>query len=261
MAQQYEDEHSKDQILNEYLNTATYGTNDGKSAVGVQAAAEVFFDKDVQDLGLRESALLAGLPQAPSEYNPFTNPERRAPSAATRCSTRWPTRATSRRRRPRRSKRTVSACSAARSTTTRNQPFFFDFVQDELIKKYGLKTVRQGGLKVYTTLNPTDQAAAEQAIAKPTRSTAPRNALVSTDTNTGAILAMASSQSYDTSQFNLAADGERQPGSSFKPFVLTTAVDQGIDPETTTYPAPSTITLTPPGGVPWTVSGGAAAAR
>ena len=49
---------------------------------------------------------------------------------------------------------------------------------------------------------------------------------------------MASSQSYDTSQFNLAADGERQPGSSFKPFVLTTAVDQGIDPETTTYPAP-----------------------
>jgi penicillin-binding protein 1A len=68
---------------------------------------------------------------------------------------------------------------------------------------------------------------------------------------------MASSQSYDTSQFNLAATGERQPGSSFKPFVLTTAVNQGMDPETTTFPAPSTITLTPPGSEPWTVSGGA----
>ena len=74
MAQQYEEEHSKNQILDEYLNTATYGTNNGKSSVGVQAAAEAFFDKDVQDLGLRESAMLAGLPQAPSEYNPFTNP-------------------------------------------------------------------------------------------------------------------------------------------------------------------------------------------
>ncbi len=74
MAQQYESEHSKNQILNEYLNTATYGTNDGRSAVGVEAAAEVFFDKSIKDLGLRESAMLAGLPQAPSEYNPFTNP-------------------------------------------------------------------------------------------------------------------------------------------------------------------------------------------
>ena len=64
---------------------------------------------------------------------------------------------------------------------------------------------------------------------------------------------MASSQSYDTSQFNLAATGERQPGSSFKPFVLTTAVDQGIDPDHDLLPAPSTITLTPPGSEPWTV--------
>src|SRR5690349_7913046 len=74
MAMEYEDEHSKSQILNEYLNTATYGTTDGRSAVGVDAASEVFFDKSVKDLGLKEAALLAGLPQAPSEYNPFTNP-------------------------------------------------------------------------------------------------------------------------------------------------------------------------------------------
>ena len=75
-------------------------------------------------------------------------------------------------------------------------------------------------------------------------------------------MAMASSQSYDTSQFNLAADGERQPGSSFKPFVLTAAVDQGIDPDTTYYPAPASITLIRgPAASPWTGRRRAAAAR
>jgi penicillin-binding protein 1A len=67
---------------------------------------------------------------------------------------------------------------------------------------------------------------------------------------------MASSTSYDTSQFNLAAQGARQPGSAFKPFVLTTAVDEGIDPDSTSYPAPSTITLNPDEFTSWTVSGG-----
>jgi penicillin-binding protein 1A len=256
MAQQYEDEHSKNQILNEYLNTATYGTNLGKSSVGVQAAAVTFFDKDVEDLGLRESAMLAGLPQAPSEYNPFTNPnaaiKRRNEVLDAMADQGYITPA-----KAAKIKDTGPGLQGGDRYTTRSQPFFFDFVQNELIDKYGLKKVRQGGLKVYTTLNPTDQAAAEQAILNAPPVYGAARALVSTDTNTGAILAMASSQSYDTSQFNLAATGERQPGSSFKPFVLTTAVNQGMDPETTTFPAPSTITLTPPGSEPWTVSGGA----
>jgi penicillin-binding protein 1A len=256
MAQQYEEEHSKNQILDEYLNTATYGTNNGKSSVGVQAAAEAFFDKDVEDLGLRESAMLAGLPQAPSEYNPFTNPnaaiKRRNEVLDAMADQGYITPA-----KAAKVKDTGPGLQAGDKYLKRSQPFFFDFVQNELIDKYGLKKVRQGGLKVYTTLNPTDQAAAEQAILNAPPVYGAARALVSTDTNTGAILAMASSQSYDTSQFNLAATGERQPGSSFKPFVLTTAVNQGMDPETTTFPAPSTITLTPPGSEPWTVSGGA----
>src|SRR5690606_36079101 len=75
MAREYERTHTKDEILEEYLNTATYGTNDGRSAVGVKAAAEVFFNKNLDELGLREVALLAGLPQAPTDYNPFLNPD------------------------------------------------------------------------------------------------------------------------------------------------------------------------------------------
>jgi penicillin-binding protein 1A len=255
MALQYEKEHSKNQILNEYLNTATYGTNAGRSAIGVEAAAEVFFNKNVKDLGLRESAMLAGLPQAPTDYNPFLNRtgaiERRNEVLDAMAQQGYITQA-----KADEVKAQGPGLERGYRYEERTQQYFFDFVQEELIQKYGLNTVRQGGLKVYTTLNPTDQAAAEQAIADhPT--TLAANALVSTDTNSGAILAMASSQTYDTSQFNLAAQGERQPGSSFKPFVLTTAVDQGIDPATTTYPAPSTITLTPPYSGPWTVSGGA----
>src|SRR5690606_21705434 len=79
--------------------------------------------------------------------------------------------------------------------------------------------------------------------------------LVSVDAETGEIKAMASSAQYDDSQFNLAAQGLRQPGSAFKPFALTAGVDMGIDPDSTYYSAPKTITLDT-GGEPWTVSGG-----
>ena len=251
MAMEYEDEHSKAQILNQYLNTATYGTTAGRSAVGVEAASEVFFNKSVKDLGLREEALLAGLPQAPSEYNPFTNPNR----AIQRRNEVLDAMA---------DQGYISQAKAAKVKADRlglergyryeqrDQQYFFDYVQDELIKRYGVNTVRQGGLRVYTTLQPDLQAAAEQAIVDHPVSGA-ANALVSINSHTGEILAMASSSSYDASQFNLAADGERQPGSSFKPFVLTTAVDQGIDPDTTYYDGSST-TLYPPGAEPWQVA-------
>ncbi len=75
LATEYEDRYTKDQILTKYLNTASYGTTDGRTAVGVQAAAETYFDKGVSKLTLPEAAMIAGLPQAPSEYNPFTNPK------------------------------------------------------------------------------------------------------------------------------------------------------------------------------------------
>ena len=75
LATEYEQKYSKDQILTKYLNTASYGTTDGRTAVGVQAAAETYFNKGVSNLDLPEAAMIAGLPQAPSEYNPFLNPK------------------------------------------------------------------------------------------------------------------------------------------------------------------------------------------
>ncbi len=252
MAMEYEDEHSKGQILNEYLNTATYGTTDGRSAVGVEAASEVFFNKSVQDLGLREAALLAGLPQAPSEYNPFTAPDealrRRNEVLDAMADQDYITQ-----EKADRTKEEGLGLERGHRFEEREQPFFFDYVQDELIKRYGIETVRQGGLKVYTTLQPDLQQAAEDALTVTAVPTAAARALVSIDTRTGQILAMASTQDYGTSQFNLAADGGRQPGSSFKPFVLTTAVDQGMDPDSTYYSGAGG-TLYPPNGEPWQVS-------
>ena len=256
MAREYEDEHTKSEILEEYLNTASYGTNDGKTAIGVQAASQVFFDKDVTDLNVGEAALLAGLPQAPTDYNPFLNPdgaERRRNQVLDAMSDQgYITFA-----KAQQNKRKGLGLERGYRYESRTQQYFFDFVQEELIDRYGVQTARDGGLKVYTTLDPRLQSVAEQAIAAHPVSGAAQ-ALVSTDVDTGEIIAMASSESYEDSQFNLAAQGRRQPGSSFKPYALTTAVDQGIDPDSTYYSAPSSITLYPNGAYadPWNVSGG-----
>ena len=142
---------------------------------------------------------------------------------------------------------------------TIHQPYFFDYVQQQLIDKYGVNTVRNGGLKVYTTINPGLQADAQRAVdacAVCSPGGGPAAALASIDATNGHILAMASSQPYSpTSQFNFAADAHRQPGSSFKPYVLAAAISQGMDPDTTYYSGASPVTLTLPDGITtWTVN-------
>ncbi len=116
------------------------------------------------------------------------------------------------------------------------QPYFFDYVENELIERYGVDAVRDGGLRVYTTIEPKLQAVGLDAMRSALPySTDPSSALVSIDPANGDIEAMVSSTSYDSSKFNLAAQGHRQPGSTFKTFVLTTAIKQGIDPYSTYY--------------------------
>ena len=254
MAREYEEEYTKPEILETYLNTAAYGTNDGRTAIGVEAGSQVFFNKHVSDLNLGEAALLAGLPQAPTDYNPFLNPEgakdRRNQVLNAMAEQGYITAA-----KAEEAKADGLGLERGYRYEQREEQYFFDFVQQELIDRYGLKTVRAGGLKVYTTIDRHLQEVARNAIAAhPVTGAA--SALVSTETETGEIKAMASSGTYDDSQFNLAAQGKRQPGSAFKPFVLTAAVDQGIDPDSTYYAGPSTITLNPDPYTTWTVSGG-----
>jgi penicillin-binding protein 1A len=257
-AEEYEQKYSKRQILTKYLNTASYGTTDGRTAVGVQAAAETYFSKSVSKLDLPEAALIAGLPQAPSDYNPLLNPKgalgRRNEVLQAMAKQGYITA-----RQYDEASRQDLGLDRGHKYETIHQPYFFDYVQQQLIDKYGVNTVRNGGLKVYTTINPALQADAQRAVdacAVCFSGGGPAAALASVDATNGHILAMASSQPYSpTSQFNLAANAHRQAGSSFKPYVLAAAISQGMNPDTTYYSGKTPVTLTLPDGITtWTVN-------
>jgi penicillin-binding protein 1A len=235
LAEEYEDRHSKQEVLGQYLNTASYGTVEGSTAVGVQAASKIYFSRPVWKLDLRRAALLAGLPQAPTEYNPILNPagarQRRDEVLAKMSELGLVSEAEFRE-----AESEGLGLDVSRSYFTHRQPYFFDYVEDKLISEYGVNTVRRGGLQVHTTIDPHLQEVGLEGMRSALPySTDPSSALVAIDPRNGEIRAMVSSSSYDSSQFNLAAQAHRQPGSTFKAFVLTTALKQGIDPYTTYY--------------------------
>jgi penicillin-binding protein 1A len=222
-------------ILTNYLNTVAYGTVGGQSAIGVAAAARIFFNEPVSRLTLSQAALLAGLPQAPSEYNPFGAPETalaRRNDVLTKMA----------------QQHYITAAAAARAEASplgvhhttfysaHRESYFFDYVKQQLIDEYGPNRVQEGGLKVYSTIDLRYQDLARKAIAGQLNQPGdPSSAIVTIDPRNGYIRAMASSATYGKSEFNLASQGHRQPGSTFKVMVLMTAVRKGIDPATTTY--------------------------
>jgi penicillin-binding protein 1A len=235
MAVDFERENSKKKIIQAYLNSAPYGTNEGKTAIGVEAASRVYFSKGVSELTLPQAALLAGLPQAPTDYNPVLNP-----SGATKRRNEVLTSMADLGMITRSEAKAAKARGLGLTPKTgifdRQQPFFFDYVESELIKEYGVERVRRGGLKVFTTVEPSLQQAGVDAIAGTlTYSDDPSAALVAIDPRTGDVKAMVSSSSYEESQYNLAAQGRRQPGSTFKTFTLAAAINEGMDPNSTYY--------------------------
>jgi penicillin-binding protein 1A len=235
LASELEDKHSKTWVLHNYLNAVPYGTVGGRTAIGVEAAAVTFFSKHAKDLRLYQAALLAGLPQAPSEYNPFRNPQaalnRRNEVLRKMAENGYITQAEA----ARASARGLGLRHGTRYIQ-RREPYFFDYVQEKLIERYGVGVVRRGGLRIHTTIDPQMQEYARDAVNQYWGDPAgPSSAIVAIDPANGKIRAMASTGSYADSNFNLAAQGHRQPGSAFKTFVLTTAVRQGVDPNTTYY--------------------------
>jgi penicillin-binding protein 1A len=257
LAYEMEDAHTKEWILTAYLNTAPYGTVEGETAVGVEAAAQTYFGKPAKDLNLTESALIAGLPQAPSEYNPFLDPhaaiKRRNEVLGAMHEQDYIDGAEYRE-----ALHSGLGLSPGHKYRVIKDPFLFDLVQQELIDKYGINTVRKGGLKAYTTIDPELQERAQEAVDSCSvcyPEGGPAAGLASVDPSTGEIVALASTEGYDSeSEFNYAWQAHRQPGSSFKTYVLTTAIKQGIDPDSTYYNGTSPMTLDLPGGGTWTVN-------
>ena len=224
---------SKDWILGQYMNQVYYGNH----AYGIEAAAQTYFSKHARDLNLAESALLAGLPQAPSVYDPLHRPGA----------------ARDRRDQVLRAMRDYGDISEGqyrhavqqanlklkpgRLYTRIREPYFFSYVRDKLIDEYGANTVRSGGLRVYTTINPFLQVAARRAITDTLYlRDDPAAAVVSINPANGAIRAMTAVTPGRTgNQFNLVAQARRQPGSTFKTFVLAAAINEGMNPDSTYY--------------------------
>ena len=244
---------TKHEILAAYLNSVFYG----RHAYGAEAAAETYFSRSARSLTLPQAALLAGLPQAPSVYDPFVSPgaarERRnevlramlAQHDINWLQYRW-------------AKRRPIVLHPGTLYSQINHPDFFGYVQKELVRLYGERRVEAGGLQVDTTIDPRLQAAARRAIsAHLPKPTDPGAALVAIDPRNGAIRAMVSYLPGGRKlQFNLATQSGRQAGSAFKPFVLATALNSGI-PLTTYFSGPPEMTIPDihcsTNGVLWTV--------
>lgn len=243
--------YSKDEVLELYLNTSYFG----HGAYGVEAASQVFFGKTVGDLTVAECALLTGIIKSPGLYSPYLDAEAavgRRDLVIGLMEAQGYLNA-----------QEAAAAKAEPMTTvglvknTSRAPYFTDWVVKQLIDTYGEDRLYRGGLVVKTTLDVGAQDAAVAAVTGVLdQPDDPSAALVSLEVGTGRILAMVGGRDYATQQFNVAAQGDgRQAGSSFKPFVLATAFEEGVSPERSFESAGMSLPV--PGGT-WTVNGSSA---
>jgi penicillin-binding protein 1A len=253
LAQKLAKTWTKKQVLAAYLNEVFYG----RHAYGAQAGAQTFFSTSAGQLTLSQAALLAGLPQAPTVYDPVRHPDnalrRRNEVLSAMLRNRLITHA---------QYATAVGDSIGLNPGTlysaQRHPNFFGWASDQLVKRFGEKQVEAGGLQVRTTLDLRMQYAARAAVGSVLREkTDPAAALVAIDPRTGAVKAMVSYlPDGRTLKFNLASQSGRTAGSAFKPFTLAAAIDQGISVYTG-LSGPSQLTITDPkcafNGVPWDV--------
>ena len=247
LAYQLSQKWSKEKIITAYLNTIYFGNG----AYGIEAAAQTYFGHEPDHLGCGmpghplcveqlkpwEAALLAGIIQSPTEYDPDTHPlaarERRDVVLEQMLEQGYLTRLLY--------QESVKQAVPAAETIQAPQEqtiegadvgYFTSWVQQQVIERYGAPRAFDGGMKIRTTLDLELQRAAEQAIQNYLPySEDPSAALVAIENSTGEVRAMVGGRNYDESPFNLATQGERQPGSSFKAFDLAAALERGISPD------------------------------
>jgi len=234
----------KDEILEMYLNNVYMG----EGAYGVSAASKIYFNKIPKDLTLAEAALIAGLPQAPSIYSPYQNMKasknRRSQVLDRMVKMDYITEKVAIAAK----EETIKLNCTSRPYSLNKAPYFIDYVMKELKGKVGLteQEVIQGGYKVYTTLNMKNQEAAQDKISSGlvrwglTKSYQ-QAALISLDTFSGKILAYVGGKDYVLSQYDRVTQSIRQPGSAFKMFVYTTAMERGLNPQSIIEDTPVTL--------------------
>lgn len=235
LARQLENKYTKDEILNMYLNQIYFG----EGAYGVESASLKYFGKHVQDISLAEAAALAAIPKSPNYYDPMENPkankERRDIVLDQMVKYGHITQADAQKAKAEDVKIRKEE-SAGKTKDLRS--YFFDYISQQIIDKYGADALYKGGLKIYTTLDSSLQSKAESSIRylpdiwtnDPDHLTQPQVGLVAIDPTNGYIKAMVGGRGQD--KFNRAVLAQRQPGSAFKPFVYLTAMDNGMNAAT-----------------------------
>ena len=239
---------SKRKILTEYLNSIYFGNG----AYGIESAARTYFGQAdehfgcgkptrrcAKELAPHEAALLAGMVASPTAFDPIADSaaatRRRNIVLAKMLEQGYLTRRQYEegRAQPVPSRNTISPPQA--QTATRSVGYFTTWVRQQVIDRYGARRALEGGLRVQTTLDLGLQRQAELAVGRWLGSppNGPQAALVAIDNETGEIRAMVGGSDYSQVPFNLATQGQRQPGSAFKPFVLATALRRGISPSST----------------------------
>ncbi len=230
IAKELEHKYTKDEILTMYLNQIYFG----QGAYGIESASLYYFNKHVQDLDIAEAATLAAIPKSPNYFNPFENPKESktrqelvidqmvkygfisADDGA-------------------KAKAEKLSYSTSHKNNTDPRSYFFEMISQKVIDEVGADALYKGGLKIYTTLDPDMQRAAENAMHylpdyynDDNKLTQPQVALVAIDPHTGYVKAMLGGRGQD--KFNRATLAVRQPGSAFKPFVYLTAMQNGFSP-------------------------------
>jgi penicillin-binding protein 1A len=229
--------YTKDEILSMYLNRAYFG----HGAYGIGAAVETYLGVPMASLDPARAALLAGLLQAPAALDPFAHPD----AAHARRNTVLQRMRDAGSITPEQTSAAARAPLGLRAHTAgmdERAPYFVQYVEDQVLSDPAFGATEQdradalyrGGLTIRTTLDPQLQTAAEQAISGVLgRPSDPDVALVAIDPHTGAVRAMVGGRDFDREQFNLAVQARRQPGSTFKPFALAAAIEDGISPDKT----------------------------
>jgi penicillin-binding protein 1A len=250
VAVELERRYSKDELLEFYLNQIYFGSG----AYGLEAAAETYFDKKAARLDLAESALIVGVVPAPSDYSPFVNPKLAKDRQTLVLRRMVEVGAITQAEAKAALAEKLVYARARKDPFVLKYPYFTTYVLRKLARQYGEEVLYRGGLKVYTTLDPAMQAAAQDAVDDGVRAASAQHvsegALVAIEPRTGYVKAMVGGTGYSTSsQFNRGWQMMRPAGSSFKIFVYTCALENGFSPDTIVADTP--VALHPGPGQTW----------
>ncbi|WP_337102449.1 transglycosylase domain-containing protein [Paenibacillus sp. YIM B09110] len=237
---QLEMNYSKDEILGMYLNQIYYG----HGSYGIEAASKMYFDKHASELSLAESAMLAGIPKGPKYYSPFLDMKNAKDRQHAILHAMMEGGAITKEQADSAYAEVLNFQSLEAGQSEGFAPYFRDYIRSVAIDKLGIDEhlLNEGGITIYTTLDPEAQAAAEDAIKKTMPSKSEQQAaLIAIDPRNGYIKAMVGGRDYKTNQFNRVFAQTRQPGSSFKPFLYLTALQSGYMTPVTRFKSEPTI--------------------